>query len=548
MHTRITHVLALSILLLTSAAQSAEPSLIVVISIDQFRYDYLTRFREHFGKGGFNLLLDDGANFSNATFKHAINKTGPGHASLLSGSYGNVNGIITNNWYDTAKRKNIYCVQDDSAAVVGAPGDGRSPRNFIGTTFGDALRMHTSFQSKVISVSNKDRGAVLMGGKLANGAFWMQDSLFITSTYYMNELPEWVRNFNSSGKINSYFGRNWEKLLPENAYALQDVDDAPYESGRNGLGVTFPHPIVGDDASRLTRSYYYALLTSPSGNEVLAEFAKRAIKGEDLGTRGVPDLLCISFSANDYVGHAFGPHSHEVLDMTVHTDRVLADLFEFLDEHIGLRNCVIVLTSDHGVAPIPEFVRKNHPHAESGRIDDARIGGYVASAMTKAFGALKKDGKWYDRVVDNSIYLNPDALSEKKITTDAAALVVARDLATRPEIAVAYTRREMMAMAPSSSVEQRMKRSFHHTRSGDVVFALRPSYVGDSWNAGTNHGQPYDYDAHVPMIFVGDKIRGGTYAGEASPVDIGPTLSALLGVEFPAGREGRVLTEALKLP
>lgn len=543
---RITLVLALFTIFLAGSVRATEPSLVVVISIDQFRYDYLTRFRDHFGPGGFNLLLDDGASFTNATFKHASNRTGPGHAALLTGSYANDNGIIANSWYDVVNRKSVYCVQDDSAAVVGAVGNGRSPKNLIGTTFGDALRMHTSFRSKVISVSNKDRGALLMGGKLANGSFWMEESVFVSSSYYMSDLPGWVKDFNSSGMVNSYFGRMWEKSLPEEAYASLDADDVPYESGRNGLGVAFPHPVTGDDASRITRSYYYALLTSPFGNEILAEFAKVAIKGEDLGKRGVPDLLCISFSANDYVGHAFGPHSHEVLDITVQTDRVLADMFGFLDKYIGLRNCIIVLTSDHGVAPIPEYLRKNHHHSENGRIGDARIGDYAASALDKAFGSLKKAAKWHDRIVDNNIYLNPDALGEKKITVDAAAQVMAADLATRPEIAAVFTRREMAELAPSSSIEMRMKHSFHHTRSGDVVLALKPYYIYDSWDAGTNHGQPYDYDAHVPVILVGERVRRGTYNGEASPVDIGPTLSALLGIDFPAGRSGKVLVEAIQ--
>lgn len=525
----------------------AAPRLVVIISIDQFRYDYLTRFSEHFGRGGFNYLLDEGASFSNATFKHALNLTGAGHAVIASGSYGSTNGIIANNWYDGATRRNMYCVQDDSVRIVGARGPGKSPRNLIGSTFGDVLRMSTAFQSKVISVAGKDRAAILMGGHLANGVYWMAESLFVSSTYYMNDLPQWVQNFNRSGTINSYYGRVWEKVLPEDAYAMQDVDDAPYEDGGNGLGTAFPHRITGDDPSRLTGSYYHALGSSPFASEILDAFVREAIRSEKLGQRNVTDLLCIGFSANDIVGHAFGPNSHEVLDMTARTDRMLEGFFAFLDEEVGLRHCVIVLTSDHGVAPIPEFVLKHKHDAPAGRLGHARLEEYVNASLTKAYGALKKNQRWLDRIANNSIHLNPDALHEKKLTVEAAARVVAGDLITRPEIAVALTRSDLSTLHTVSDLELRMKRSFHPARSGDVFFALKPYYISDSWSTGTTHGQPYDYDAHVPVIFVGDGIRRGAYATEASPADIAPTLSALLGIEFPAGREGRVLVEALDL-
>lgn len=525
-------------------AATAQPRLVVVISLDQFPYDYISRFRPWFGEGGFNYLLDHGANFSNATYKHALNMTGPGHAVILSGSYGNQNGIIANDWYDPEGHRGVYCVRDTVAHTLGASAPGVSPRNFLGSTFGDQLRLHTSFRSRVVAVSNKDRAAILMGGIMANAAYWMVDSAFVSSDYYMNELPSWVNEFNESGMVTSYFGQSWEKCLPEDAYQSVDEDDVPYENaGANGR--TFPHRITGESTSRVTRSYFNAVLTSPFGSEILAAFAREAVRNEELGQRGVTDLLCVSFSSNDYVGHAFGPNSQEVMDMTVRTDKILNDFFAFLDLEVGLGNCLIVLTSDHGVAPIPEYVLAHSGSTDAGRVKGDVLTSFCNASLAKAFGARKK-GNWIEAISNNNIYINREAVRERKTTLEAASAALADSLRTMHAIGAAYSREEMIAMVPNSRVEQCMRRSFHPVRSGDVFYALRPFYIEGYAPTGTTHGEPYDYDAHVPLLICGDGIRNNTFMTEASPADIGPTLSTLLGITAPAAREGRVLVEALK--
>lgn len=542
--------ISLTLIASSALAQSAipkQPKLVVVISLDQFRYDYLVRFREHFVKDGFNYLLNNGANFSNATFKHSLNMTGPGHAVLLTGSYGNQNGIISNDWYDVAGNRSVYCADDPASKLVGADKPGMSPANLIGSTFGDELRMSTSFRSKVISISNKDRAAVLMGGKLASAAYWMEDSTFVSSTYYMKELPAWVSRFNASGRANSFFGKVWNRILPENAYSIMDKDSVRYERGNDGLGTTFPRKIFGNDPSKITKSYYYALLTSPFGSELLAEFAKETIINEALGTRGITDLFCIGFSSNDYVGHSFGPNSHEVMDMTLRTDRILADLFKFIDKRIGLRNCLFVLTSDHGVAPIPEFILDHHPSADAGRLGSKEFETSCEGFLTKAFGKPDGDVRWVKKYSGANIYLNRQTIEGTKLNIELVARALADSIRRLPQIAAAYSREQMMMMQPNSPTEQRMRKSFHVERSGDVFCALKPYYLLGGGSSATSHGSPYDYDAHVPVILVGSGIRPGTYAGEISPADIGPTLSAILGVMFPAGRDGRVLTEVLQL-
>ncbi len=531
----------------TVPANASQPKLIVVISLDQFRYDYISRFHQYFVPGGFNFLLKNGANFTNASYKHASTTTGPGHASMLSGTYANTNGIIANDWHNQEKHERMYCVRDKDVSLVGVTGEGRSPRNFTGSTLGDELRLKTGFHSKVISLSNKDRAAILMAGKSPTGVFWMVDSVFVTSTYYTDQLPGWVQAFNKSGLLKSFFGRLWKKKLPESAYALLDMDNAPYEKGEHGMGRTFPHRVTGTDTTKITRSYYSALWSSPFSAEALASFAKRAVEGEQLGQRGITDMLCLSFSATDGVGHAYGPQSHEVMDMALQMDAILADFFSFLNTKIGSKNCVFVLTSDHGVAPIPEYLLAQNPNADAGRIQVKIIESFCVRVLSAKFGPAQNGMKWIEAIVGNNIYIDRRTLVRSTAPSMAAAAKeLADSLTTLNPIAAAYTAEEMGSAPATTPTGYKMQRSFNKLRSGDLVYALKPYWTEGESPFGASHGEPYDYDAHVPMIIVGEGIRSGNYAAEASPIDIAPTLAVLLGIEFPAGREGRVLTEAFR--
>ncbi|HXG00965.1 MAG TPA: alkaline phosphatase family protein [Bacteroidota bacterium] len=539
--------LLLGCILFVATGHAAVPKLIVVISIDQFRYDYLVRFRHHFGKGGFEFFLQNGASFTNASFKHAINTTGPGHAALLSGAYGNTHGIIANDWYDRNEQRWVYCVEDRSVALLGSQGEGCSPRQFIGSTLGDELRLQYGFRSKVISISNKDRAAILMGGKMPTGVYWMKDSVFVTSTYYANELPDWVLRFNRSRVIDSYFGRRWVRLLPDSAYRMMDDDDVFYEADHDGSGRTFPHRITGFDSVRITPSYYYALARSPFSCEILSAFAKEAVRAEHLGKRNVPDLLCISFSAMDIVGHAYGPHSHEVMDMAVRLDRILADFLAFLDTTVGLRHCLLALSSDHGIAPIPAYMHRHASGVDAGKVPVEALKAYCSSVLTRRFGPPRDGAAWVAEIISNNIYLNRATFGQMKVPTlEWAASELADSLRTFAPIAAAYSSRQLATMPPATPLASKMQRSFHPLRSGDVMYALKPYWMEGNAPQGTTHGEPYEYDAHVPLIIVGNGIRAGSYAVEASPVDLAPTLAALLGLELPAAREGRVLVEVFK--
>ncbi len=541
---------SLPVLLLGVAAVSfaAPPRLIVVIGLDQFRPDYLVRFRDGFGEGGFRRLLDGGANFTAAAFTHANNVTGPGHAAMLSGSYGWTNGIVSNSWFDRASGKSIYCVEDPAARPVGGGSEGRSPLQLLTGTFGDQLREATGFRGRVISVALKDRAAILMGGKSPDGAYWFSDSVFVTSSYYRSVLPSWVETFNRSGAAQQYYGSVWDRLLPAGAYASMDVDDAPYEWGGNGLGRTFPHRIVGDDPQGRSPSYYQAMLSSPFGLDLLARFALTAIDSEQLGADDVPDLLCVSFSSIDYAGHAFGPDSHEMMDMVVRTDRMLAQFLDAIDRRVGLRNAVVVVTSDHGVTPIPEFLEKHAPALGARRIRPDRFRADCEAAMVRTFGEPPQGSRWILRLGHATVYLDRGALAARGIDAGAATRVLCDSMMRWADINAAVPVGELMASGGGPPLWEKFRRSIFPGRSGDLVYALRPYRVLDDGSEGADHGSPYSDDAHVPLLLFGAGIRPGAYTGPASPVDIAPTLSALTGINPPPGSEGRVLEEALQLP
>ena len=537
-------VLLLSLATVSIAAQTPQPPhLVIVIVFDQFPMEYMNRFQPLF-TGGLKLLLDSGAVFANANFEHAQCITGPGHAALLTGSYGAMNGIVSNSWYDRQSGHSVYCVEDKQSPLLGAKGDGRSPAHLATLTLGDALQLHTGFRSKVISISNKDRAAILMGGKFPDDAYWMADSIFTTSRYYANALPAWVAGFNASGFINSFFGKSWNLSLPESAFAGADQDDAPYEDNEDSLGITFSHHVTGLSRQHITSSYYDALLSTPYGADVLERFARATITAEQLGKHDVPDLLCVSFSSTDYVGHHYGPNSREVEEMTVAMDRILGRFFAFVDSTVGLSHCVIAFSSDHGVSPIPEYVKSHSPMQDAGRVSGEALRKWMEDAMVGAYGPAAEGTTWIQAVVARNVYLRQSLLDARHVDRSAAARLVAERLQEFPAVARAYP----IDTPPSndgSIFPPAVRRSVYPGRSGDVYYFLKPLYL-EGEDKGTSHGDPYDYNTHVPLIIMGRPIRAGRFEEGVSPVDLAPTLAAVLRAELPPGRVGRVLEECLR--
>jgi hypothetical protein len=522
-------------------APAARPRLVVAIAVDQLRGDYMDRFRPYFGRGGFNLFLQRGAWFAEARHDHATTSTCPGHAVILTGSYGSVNGIIANNWFNVRTGQQEYCAQDPGAALLGVEGAGRSPRNLHGATVGDLLKIGTGGASRVIAISAKDRSAIMMGGHLADGAYWMVDTLFTTSTYYRRDLPAWVREFNASRTISSAFGRKWERLLPASAYASVGPDDIPAETDEAGMGRTFPHPI--GTGSSINRDFVEAFDQSPFSNDALAELAMRAITAERLGRDSAPDLLAISFSANDRVGHAYGPDSHEVMDITLRLDRTLERLFGFLGRTVGLANVVIVLTADHGVAPMPEVLQRLRPGVRARRLHPDSVTGAVIRGLDARFGPAS-DG-WIAHHDFPHLYLNQAALAAKRIPVAQAEAVAQAALAALPGIHEVLTATEL-ARQRVEGVATPEVHSYHPERGGHLYYQTEPYLFVDGGSSGTDHGSRWLYDQQVPVLWYGAAIRAGIHQTPAAVADIAPTLSAILGLAAPGGAQGRVLAEMLR--
>ncbi len=524
---------------------SEEPKLVVLVSLDQFPYEYLTRFEPYFSKNGFQFLLRNGANFTNAQYEHAYTKTAPSHAALITGVYGHINGITANKWYDRTRKKEVNSVDDDSVKLLGINGEGCSPRNLEVYTVGDMLRRKTHLRSKVIGISNKDRSAILMAGKLGT-AFWFVDSIVTTSTYYMPDAPSWLKMFNTSGAFQRYFGKQWTETDPKTASIVCNDDDTSYKASSLGLGKTFPHPLVGKNPRAITPSFYQAIEHTPFATTLLLEVCRKAVIEESLGVRGTTDMLCVGVSAIDEIGHSYGPQSREVFDDAVRTDRMLGEFFHFLDKRLGLRHCVIILTSDHGIAPVPEYQKKKHPGVEAGRVSSSQVLKLSEQALESVFGKPPAEKKWVAQVLETDIYLDAGVLNEKNISLNQAIQVVKDSISSQPFVAAAYTQKDFEHIDSSDHSGMRLGKTFYPQRMGDIMLILKPYFIVSSDSTGTNHGQPYEYDSHVPLIFYGKEFISGVYRERVSPIDLAPTLAEILKTPPLPFCEGHVLREAVK--
>ena len=536
-----------------SRAKPTRPRLVLLIAIDQFRYDYLERFGDLFAENGIRRLLREGASWSDANYDHVPTETAPGHATMLTGAWPSETGIIANDWYDRAEGKRVNNVGDDTVRALGG-GDAEvasSPRNLLCSTLGDELKLATNNRSRVVGVSLKNRAAILPAGRMADAAYWLstQTGEFISSTYYFERLPDWVARFNAQKPSDKFFGAKWERLLPAAEYERRaGPDDAPWERGDGKLSYTFPHVITGG-LSKPGPEFYDALAYSPFTNDVLLDFAEQALTNERLGEDNDTDVLTVSFSANDIVGHRYGPYSQEVMDVTLRVDRQIARLLDFVDARVGLRNTVVAFTADHGVAPSP-------PHAASVRLPGSYV--KVSEVMTAVRNRLRvRFGKSSERDTtadyvqtysNGQIYFNRSALERDGVQLEEAEVVAGEAALTIPGVARYFTRTQLLnnSVSQGDAVARRVLHGYNARRSGDVVLISEPfRYLAD-YVAVATHGTPYSYDTHVPLVIMGGGVAHGLYRQPASPADIAPTLAALLAVQSPSSATGRVLAEALK--
>ena len=504
------------------------PKLVVILVIDQFRYDYLERFRAQFVARGFNLLLNGGANFVNCRFDYACTKTAVGHASIFTGAYGNVHGIVGNSWYDRAAKRPVTSVEDPTTTLVGDGGGvGSSPRRLLGSTIGDELRMATNFRAKVVSISLKDCSAVLPGGHTANAAYWGDPRLgqFVTSTYYLQSLPEWVANFNNESRAKAYCGKTWE-ALPENPGAQGKVF-SQYKTAANE-----PCP---------NEQFLQWLRGTPYMNKIQLDFALAAVQGEHLGQNQTTDLLAISLSVNDFIGHQYGPYSPEVADNVLRTDRYLAEFFAALNRQVGLDNVWIILTADHGVAPTLRYTQKHH------LADDSAAPDTVNRAVDKALSEALGQDQWIEYAEGTAFYLNRATLKKHQVEAARAQTVAAEAAATVPGVYAAYTRQQLLSGAPLvSPYARKVTNCFYSQRSGDVFVVFGPYASPTTSETGAGHGSPWNYDAQVPMVLWGAAFKPGTYSNRCQPIDLAATLATALGISQPSGAQGQPLVQAIK--
>lgn len=562
------------------APKKPKVKLAVVVVFDQMRGDYVEKWQPHFGDDGFKRLQTDGAWFADCHYPHGVTTTAPGHASILAGCSGDKHGIINNNWFDRATAAEVYSAAstryelvppkplDEEAAlpktpeVKPKPAAVGNPDRFLGPTLADVLRESTGGKGKVFGLSLKDRSAVFPAGRKPDGAYWF-NGRFVTSTYYRDSLPAWVSGFNDAGLAQSYYGKTWNRLRADLDYdAIAGPDDAPGEASGPGktktMGKVFPHPMTGGKPA-VGATYYQDMVASPYGNDLLLAFAKECVTAEKLGQRDAPDLLSISFSSNDLVGHAWGPDSHEVLDVTLRSDLIVADLLKFLDAKVGPGNYSVVVTADHGVSPVPEVSAAKGLAAK--RIGPVAFLKAAETHLRAAYGqanpAAKEVSKgespaeptpgdpkvernlWIEAASAPNIYLNHRLVKAQNLTPDAVAEKLAEWARAQPGIDRAYTHAQLAAKdgPKDDAFFAPMQRSFHPDRSGDVVVVAKPLYLFDTYLTGTSHGSPHPYDTHAVFLVYGPGVAGGKRDEKVTPLHAAAITADFLGVNPPRNNQ-----------
>lgn len=545
---RILFLFVISAILLQSCVtdcnceKDPKPKLVIGMVVDQMRYDYLTRFKDRYGEDGFKRLLKDGYTLKNAHFSYIPTYTAVGHSSAYTGTTPDHHGIIGNNWYDKYEKKWIYCVEDSTYTSVGVDGMSgqKSPYRLATTTITDQLRMAQNMKGKTIGLAIKDRSSILPSGHTGNGAFWYEgknDNKWITSSYYMDELPEWVKNFNDNNKADEYLSKPWNTLQPIETYTRSREDNYPYEGKFWGeIAPVFPHNIP---ELREKNRNFEIIKSTPFGNTLTFDFAKAAVLGENLGKGDYIDFLAVSFSSTDYVGHQYGPNSVEIEDTYLRFDQDLADFLKFLDKEVGENNYTLFMTADHGVAQIPAYLKSLKIPADY--FDYNKFNNFLKKLAKDKFGSEKI----IESFSNYQIFLNKEELKKRKLDEDVVTDYFVQQCVLQDGIYKAVSAKTLQSTEFTKGVLEKLQNGYNQKFSGDVLLIPTPASIGNR-STGTTHGSGYSYDTHIPIIFFGNGIKSGSSSEYYRIKDIAPTLSILLDTEFPSGTTGKVVTEALK--
>jgi hypothetical protein len=549
-------IIALTLLLLylifptvVVSEDAPRPKLAVLLVFDQFRGDYLQRWDDQLTEGGFHRLEHDGAWFQNCHYPYADTVTSAGHSSLATGCSPDKHGIILNDWYDRETSEPVYCATSPryqqvppSKKADGTKGNGSgSPERLLAPTFGDALKAATDGKAKVVALSLKDRASVLPGGRRPDACYWfdVNSGNFVTSTYYRDAVHPWVADLNKERLADKWFGKDWTRFRGDLDYEkLSGPDDVVGEGKGIGQGRTFPHPMDGGK-KQIGKEYYDALYNSPFGNELLLTLAKKAIDVEQLGKHDVPDLLTLSFSCNDPIGHCWGPDSQEVLDVTLRSDRIVKELLDYLDEKVGKGNYVLIMSADHGVCPIPEVAKSQGKDAGRARGDEVKKA--AAAFLREKFGDKDEKAVVIDALLDEEFYINRAWVKANKLDQHEVEDALAGWVKKQPWAQTAYTQTELSGEITSDDeIGRRVKKSFYAGRSGDVLAVVKPYYLLGGYLTGTGHGTPHPYDTYVPLLAMGPGIKSGVRKDAVTPQAGVAILSRSLGIKPPAAAEAPV--------
>jgi len=522
---------------LTASAQTSKPKLVVGITVDQMRWDYLYRYHDRYVAGGFNRLLNDGFSCENTFIPYTPTYTAAGHASIYTGSVPSLNGIVGNNWYDRSLRRSVYCTEDTTVQTVGSSSNAgkQSPRNLWSNTISDEMRLSTNFRSKTIAIALKDRGSILPGGHSANGAYWFDAASggFITSTFYMNALPTWVNDFNAKKRPDALLAQGWKTLYPINTYLQSTADAKEFEGALPGEDNTFDHA-----TETITKNKYESFKYTPGANTYTFEMAKAAVKAESLGKGPFTDMLAVSFSATDYAGHTFGPNSIELEDMYLRLDKDLADFLAYLDASVGKGQFVVFLTADHGAAHVPGFLAEHK--LPGGLVDDAVIARQLNEAIKKDFDLTNA----IEYSMNYQLYLNQTVLQQWNGDRAKLNQYIIQKLLQYDGVSHAFELPTVGAFPLPAMVKTMVQNGFSQKRSGDIQFVFKPNWF-DGGTKGTTHGLWNPYDAHIPLLWYGKGIKKGKLYRQVYMTDIAPTLAALLQIQMPNATVGAVIEEVV---
>lgn len=518
---------------------TSKPKLVVGVVVDQMRFDYLNRFKNKYSANGFLRLIKQGYSCNNHHFNYIPTYTAPGHASIFTGTTPSVHGIIGNSWYDKASNSTVYCTTDKAYIPVGAAAKygQASPRNMKVTTLADQNRLFTQMNGKTIGVSIKDRGAVFPSGHTANGAYWFEglnEGKWMTSTYYMDALPQWVKDFNTPSNIASYL-KPWNTLYDITLYEESGSDLSDYEQGFNGKSTSeFPYDLK---ALMELNEGYDIIKSTPFGNTMITDFALSAIEAESLGVDDYTDFLTVSYSSTDYIGHNFGINSVELQDTYLRLDLEVERLLNYLDAKVGAGNYTLFLTSDHGAVDVPSFLTDVHIPS-----------GYVPkNSFASLYTNLKKKYGVSDlimKISNDQVFLNQERITALKVNLEDVQKFVVNEIISYPHIKKAYTATTMQTRYFKEGAEKMLQNGYHQKLSGDVLFTLESGVISYD-SKGTTHGSGYNYDTHVPLLFYGNGIQPGKTYKRTNVTDIAPTISALLGIALPSGATGTVIEEVI---